>query len=119
MKYRMYVDEVGNPDLDSSDNPNHRFLSLTGIILELGYVKSVVYPQLESLKTKYFNSHPDDPVILHRKEMINQIAPFDIFRDLTKRKEFDTNLLSLLELWNYVVVTICIDKKIHKEKYRV
>ena len=39
MKYRIYIDEVGNPDLKSSDNPNHRFLSLTGVILELGYVQ--------------------------------------------------------------------------------
>jgi hypothetical protein len=23
MKHRIYTDEVGNPDLDSSDNPNH------------------------------------------------------------------------------------------------
>ena len=35
MKYRIYIDEVGNPDLASSENPNHRFLSLTGVILEL------------------------------------------------------------------------------------
>jgi hypothetical protein len=39
MKYRMYVDEVGNSDMNSSDNPLHRFLSLSGIILELEYVK--------------------------------------------------------------------------------
>lgn len=31
----MYVDECGNPDLESSDNPIHRFLSLTGVIIEL------------------------------------------------------------------------------------
>jgi hypothetical protein len=30
VKYRIYIDEVGNPDLESSDNPNHRFLGLTG-----------------------------------------------------------------------------------------
>ena len=24
-KYRMYIDESGNPDLNSSDDPNHRF----------------------------------------------------------------------------------------------
>ena len=33
-KYRMYVDEVGNSDLGSSDNPNHRFISLTGVVWE-------------------------------------------------------------------------------------
>jgi hypothetical protein len=31
-KHRIYIDEVGNPDLESSDDPNHRFLSLTGVI---------------------------------------------------------------------------------------
>ena len=36
MKYRIYIDEVGNPDLESSENPNHQFLSLTGVIIELG-----------------------------------------------------------------------------------
>lgn len=43
-KYRLYVDEVGNADLKSSDNPNHRFLSLTGVILELNHVSQTVYP---------------------------------------------------------------------------
>lgn len=49
-KYRIYIDEVGNNDLKSSDNPNHRYLSLTGLIFELEYVKSVVSPSLEKLK---------------------------------------------------------------------
>lgn len=61
MKYRLYIDEVGNPDIESSDNPNHRFLSLLGVILELGYVETIVHPQMEVLKAKYFRSHPDEP----------------------------------------------------------
>lgn len=28
-KFRLYVDEVGNSDLNSSDHENHRYLSLT------------------------------------------------------------------------------------------
>jgi hypothetical protein len=48
----MYVDEVGNPDLESPDNPNHRFLSLTGVIIELEYVRLVINPQMEALKHK-------------------------------------------------------------------
>jgi len=28
MKYRLYVDEVGNPDMGASEDPNHRYLSL-------------------------------------------------------------------------------------------
>jgi hypothetical protein len=38
VKYRLYIDEVGNPDLGASTDPNHRFLSLTGVALDLDYV---------------------------------------------------------------------------------
>ena len=31
LKYRMYIDEVGNSDLNASTDPNHRYLSLTGV----------------------------------------------------------------------------------------
>lgn len=44
MKYRMYVDEVGNSDIEGSDNPNQRYLSLTGVICELPHVEASIYP---------------------------------------------------------------------------
>lgn len=117
MKYRIYIDEVGNPDLESSDNPNHRFLSLTGVILELGYVRDVVSPDMEGIKSKYFYSHPDDPVILHRKDMVNANPPFEKLKNPATREEFDSELLELLTRWDYTVISVCIDKKRHKETY--
>ena len=117
MKYRIYIDEVGNPDLESSDNPNHRFLSLTGIILELDYVKSVLHPQMEALKAKYFDYHPDDPIVFHRKEMVNALSPFQNLKDPDIRAKFDSELLTLLRSWQYVVISVCLDKKKHKETY--
>ena len=69
MKYRLYVDEVGNHHLGSSNIPAERFLSLTGVIIDLDYVKSTIHPQMESLKEKYFIYHPDEPIIFHRKEI--------------------------------------------------
>lgn len=117
MKYRIYIDEVGNPDLESSDNPNHRFLSLTGIILELYYVKTVLHPQMEALKTKYFDYHPDEPIVLHRKEIVNAQSPFQNLKDPHIRSQFDVELLGLLQSWQYVVISVCLDKKKHKETY--
>jgi hypothetical protein len=117
MKYRIYIDEVGNPDLESSDNPNHRFLSLTGVILELEYVESIVHPQMEALKAKFFRSHPDEPVIFHRKEMVNAKPPFECLKDPEIQKQFDRELLNLIESWEYIVITVCLDKKKHKETY--
>jgi methionine salvage enolase-phosphatase E1 len=95
MKYRLYIDEVGNPDLESSENPNHRFLSITGVIFELNYVKEVVFPELESLKQEFFKSHPDEPIILHRKEIVNAKHPFEALKNDKIRNKFDETLLSL------------------------
>lgn len=115
----MYVDECGNPDLGSSDNPVHRYLSLTGVIIALRYVSNTLFSQIESLKVKYFKSHPDDPIILHRKEIVNAKYPFEVLRDKKIRKKFDMELLDLLREWEYVVVTVCLDKQAHKETYKV
>jgi hypothetical protein len=54
MKYRLYVDEVGNSGLSAKlQHPNERYLSLTGIIVDLEHVDQVVAPELEALKRKF------------------------------------------------------------------
>lgn len=116
-KYRIYIDETGNSDLNSSDNPNHRFLSLTGIIMDVDYVAHVVQSEMESLKVRYFGSHPDEPVVLHRKEMLSAQPPFRNLRNPETRKAFDLELLTFLREWNYKVITVCIDKQTHKNTY--
>lgn len=117
MKYRIYIDEVGNSDLGSSDNPNHRFLSLTGIIIELGYVSSCLNPEMESFKKEFFGSHPDEPIIFHRKELLNAKPPFQKLKDVKIREAFDKQLLKFLKDWEYKVVTVCIDKQKHAKTY--
>jgi hypothetical protein len=113
----MYVDEVGNSDLDSSDNPLHRFLSLTGIIIDLDYVRSTVHPKLEEIKDTFFEHHPDDPIILHRKEILNAKYPFRSLKDNSIRADFDATILKFLQESEYTVITACLDKKRHKETY--
>jgi hypothetical protein len=113
----MYVDEGGNADLQSSDNPNHRFLSLTGVIVELNYIRDILHPRFESLKNKYFHPHPDDPVIFHRTEMVNKINHFRVLEDRLINENFDKELLELLSQLDYTVITICIDKKRHRDVY--
>lgn len=116
-KYRIYIDEVGINDLKSSDNPNHRYLSLTGLIFELEYVKSVVSPSLEKLKQKYFTSHPDEPIILHRKELVNKKYPFHSLKNKEVEANFNKDFLNLINELDYVVVSVLIDKKEHNMRY--
>ncbi len=117
VKYRIYIDEVGNPDLGSSTDPNHRFLSLTGVIIDLAHVEAVVHPQMEVLKARYFGSHPDDPVVFHRKEVLNCKAPFQALADPIIRAQFDAELLVYFAAWNYRLITVCLDKRKHQETY--
>jgi hypothetical protein len=73
--YRIYVDEVGNHDLTHADDPNQRFLSLTGVILESDYTLSVLQPEMDQIKRDFFQRDPDEPVIFHRKELVNKRPP--------------------------------------------
>lgn len=119
MKSRMYIDEVGNHDLEvATRDPNHRYLSLTGVIFDLEYVRALVAPRLEDLKWRHFGSHPDNPVILHRHELVNRKPPFEVLRDSGRSAAFDAELLKLLDEIDYLVVTVVIDKQEHVNRYR-
>jgi hypothetical protein len=119
MKFRLYIDEVGNPDMGASEDPNHRYLSLTGVILELGYVEQTVHPRMEAMKREFFGSHPDDPVVFHRKELVNRRHPFEALRDPAVEERFNTELLRFLQETDYTVLTAIIDKLEHRDRYQV
>ena len=116
--YRLYVDEVGNHDLTHADDDNQRFLSLTGIILESEYTLKVFQPEMEQLKRDFFQTDADEPVIFHRKEMVNKRTPFHPLRDAETEQRFNTALLTALAGWDYRVITVVIDKKAHRDQYQ-
>ncbi len=117
--YRIYIDETGNHDMTHADNPNERFLALTGVILESEYNTSVLQPEMDAIKRQFFHQDPDTPVIFHRKEMVNRRPPFHILRDIKTEKQFNQTLLDKLEHWNYQVITVALDKKAHRDQYAV
>lgn len=110
---------MGNSDLKASKDPNHRYLSLTGVIMELDYVRTKAHPALEALKTRYFDSHPDDPLIFHRKELVNRRYPFHQLRDPAVERQFNIDLLALLRTLDFTVITTVIDKLEHEQRYTV
>ncbi len=117
MKYHLYIDEVGNSDLGSSTDPNHRYLSLTGVILEIEHDSLVVTPAIEELKRTYFDSSSNAPIILHRKELMNKNYPFESLRDPKTEQSFNKSLLGLLQNLDYAVITVIIDKLEHNRRY--
>ncbi len=109
-KYRLYVDEVGDGGLRYVRDRQHRFLSMTGVIAESDHVRDQIHPQLETIKKRYFDSHPDEPVVLHRKELVNATWPFQALRDSETRAAFDTELFALIRDWDYQVLTACLER---------
>jgi len=100
MKYRLYVDEVGNSGLGANlQHPNERYLSLTGTIIEL--------------------DHVDEPLILHRKELVNRRYPFHELNNPDVERAFNADLLGLLRSLEYIAITAVIDKHEHLERYKV
>lgn len=118
-KYRLYVDEVGNSDLGASTHPNHRYLSLTGVAIALDHVETYLHPRIESLKRRYFNAHPDDPVILHRKEIVRAKPPFHALSDVSLRSRFDTEMFGVISETEFQTITVVIDKLEHTQRYAV
>ena len=114
--YRVFIDEAGNHDLKSSDDPNHRYLGLTGVIMQLEYERGEFTQTLNTVKTAIFGT-PD--IVLHRREMLDAKPPFHALQDSAVRMRFDTMLLRLLAENTYRVFTVVIDKKEHQKKYNV
>ena len=117
--FRIYIDEVGTHAMKHVAELNHRFLSLTGVILDLNYALHVFKPEMDKLKRDFFQKDPDVPIIFHRKELVNKERPFDSLRNPQIEQEFNDRLLSALEEWQYRVVTVVIDKKAHRDQYQV
>ncbi len=117
--YRIYIDEVGNHDLTHTQDPNHRFLSLTGVILETNYAREILIPEMNAITREYFQTDPDIPVIFHRADIVNHRPPFSCLNNPLVEQRFNLDVLGLLYKWEYTVITIVIDKREHINKYNV
>jgi len=108
-RYRLYIDESGDHVFRELAEPQHRFLCLVGC-----WFKNPAYlafqKDLEELKQKHFAYHPDEPVILHREDIINRRRAFRVLIDEDKRKAFDDDLVKLMQDADYTVVAVAIDK---------
>src|SRR5689334_22760448 len=102
-RYRVYLDESGYHVFRETDDLAHRYLYLLGCwFRNPAYLK--FHEAIEALKTKYLPHHPDDPVILHREEMINARKAFKNLRDADVRSKFDDGLLEVIKAADFRVI---------------
>lgn len=115
-RYRVYLDESGDHVFRETDELPHRYLCLLGCwFRNPEYLK--FHEAIEALKTKYLPHHPDDPVILHREDMINARKAFKSLRDAAARAKFDDGLLEVIKAAEFRVVAVVIDKRELRRAY--
>jgi len=115
-RYRIYLDESGDHVYRATQESAHRFLGLLGCWFNnADYLR--FHEALEDLKKRHFHHHPDNPVILHREDIINRRRVFKILQDDHKRAEFDNDLLNVIQSANFLVVSVVIDKAALRASY--
>ncbi|MCX7021960.1 MAG: DUF3800 domain-containing protein [bacterium] len=116
MRYRLYVDESGDHviyDRSTLSQEGHRFLALGGVQFEYGEGYNEFAGALETLKRKHLPYHADEPIILHRRDIIDKRGPFTVLQDEEMCKLFDEDLLKLLTDVPYELYVVVIDKLKH------
>ena len=120
MTCRLYIDEVGNGDLNgAADDPNIRYLSLTGIIMKTAAHDRRLQPAIEDLKAVHLEDIGDNPRILHRREIMRAEGCFRPLREAEARQAFNADLLCIMRDQPYLAITVTIDKRRHLETYQV
>ena len=115
-RYRLYLDESGDHVFRHVTEPSHRYLCLMGCWFQNpNYLK--FHNGLEQLKARFLPHHPDDPVVLHRVDIVNARNALRSLRNPSVRKQWDDALLELIAGAEFLVVAVVIDKQGLSEDY--
>jgi len=116
-RYRLYIDESGDHTYRNLDDINHRYLGLTGIAIESDYYRLEFQPRMEVLKQTHFPHNPDEPIILHRDDIINRRHAFGVLDDPDRNNAWERDFTEFIRISEFELFTVVIDKKAHKERY--
>lgn len=115
-RYRLYIDESGDHTYRKTTGID-RYLCLTGVAIDTEFYRDEFHPQFIDFKQKHFPHNPDDPVILHREDIVNRRGPFWRLRDKTSEDAFNNELLNIFKEQRYGIFAVVIDKISNKFRY--
>ncbi|MCA1654692.1 MAG: DUF3800 domain-containing protein [Sphingomicrobium sp.] len=117
-RYRLYIDETGTQTLKKAHDD--RFLCLMGIIMLQQTHDTTFTDAVQQLKADMFGHTAEQPVILHRREMVRGEAPFQVLRDDPFfGMAFEQRWSKLVQETQFLAIAGAIDKDAHVKKYVV
>jgi hypothetical protein len=114
--YRLYIDESGDHTFKEIDIPGRRYLCILGCWFRNEDYR-VFHSQMEAFKQQHLPHSPDEPVILHREDILRRRKAFWRLRDEELASRFDAGLLELLGQAEFRTCAIVIDKLALRENY--
>ena len=117
MTIALYIDESGDHTYKQVDNPLARYLALTAVVVQKNHYDSTIHPAVEALKHEHFTNDPDNPVILHRSDIVKRRRWFGVLQIPERQERWAADILSFFQTLQAQVLTVVIDKKVHKENY--
>ncbi|MCR2833012.1 DUF3800 domain-containing protein [Parerythrobacter lacustris] len=105
----MFIDDTGDVSNSTTNLPQNRFASITGVIFERDYLFSTFEPGFRKLVGRHFG---DENLVLHRRKMVKppKQGPFSVLHDQTKRDAWDRGCLDMMTRAAYTVITVSLDK---------
>lgn len=115
-RYRLYFDESGVHSYNKLGTVHDQHLALCGVIFEeTEYQRFQI--RWEGLKRQFFKGDPDEPIILHRKEIMSRSGIFSPLEDAITRDAFNNEFLKIVEGTSFTSLIVVINKAIHKGQY--
>jgi Protein of unknown function (DUF3800) len=108
-RFRLYIDESGDHVFQQLDKPSCRHLCLLGCWFKRP-AYDAFHEELETLKKEVFKTHPDEPLVFHREDMINRRRNYGLLRDQEEAESFDRRLLALIGRADFRICAVVIDK---------
>ena len=115
-RHRLYFDESGTHCSTRVETVHERYLALCGVIFEDGDYQAF-QSEWERMKRSFFGGDPDEPVILHRKELMGKSGLFSVLEDEVKHRKFDAEFLRIVGAARFTSLITVIDKAGHKRQY--
>lgn len=113
----MYIDESGAHSYSLADAVSKRYLALVGVVIREDHNRDRLNPLLQNLKS-LLTQDPDERITLHRQEIANRQGSFSALIEPDLEKRWNEMLLKGIEDLEFVLFTVVLDKRSHKQKYQ-